>query len=62
MVCGSVSEADVRCRLMRRGDFVISAAVKGYDQCLGEVGTRSMKRESQGEHEKDLLPITLWTT
>ena len=53
VVCDSVPEADVHCRLMKRGEFVLSVAVKGYDQCLGEIGTGSIKRESQGEHGKD---------
>lgn len=52
VVCDSVLEADVYCRLIRKGGFVRSTAVKGYDQCLGEIGVRSRKQESRGEHEK----------
>ena len=60
--CDSVPEADVHCRLMKRGEFVLSVAVKGYDQCLGETGTGFIKRESQGEHGNDLLPTITWKT
>ena len=48
VVCDSVPEADVHCRLIRNGKFVRSTAVKGYDQCLGEIEAGSRKRESQG--------------
>ena len=50
MVCDSVPEADVHCRLMRKGEFVRSTAVKGYDQCLEEIRAGSSKRGSQGKH------------
>ena len=52
VVWDSVSEADVHCRLMMKGDFVRSIAVKGYDQCLGEIGAESRKQERQSKHGK----------
>ena len=52
VVCDSVPEADVHCRLISKGEFVRSTAVKGYDQCLGEIGAGFRKRESQGKHGK----------
>ena len=35
-----------------KGEFVRSTAVKGYDQCLGEIGAESRKQERQGKHGK----------
>ena len=49
VVCDSVPEADVYCRLMRRGEFARPTAIKGY---LEEIGAESSKEGSQGKHEK----------